>query len=88
MAGLAMTAGVMANEQEGAQDNSQPAHPPIVPTGPDPVYPVDFYAPFQPQTALDMLERTPGFLLSEGNSLRGFGGAAGNVLIDGQRYRR
>ena len=32
-----------------------------------------------------MLERTPGFLLSEGSAVRGFGGAAGNVLIDGQR---
>ena len=85
MAGLAMTAGAMASEQEAVQNNSPPAHPPIVPAGPDPVYPADFYAPFQPQTALDMLERTPGFLLSEGNSLRGFGGAAGNVLIDGQR---
>ncbi|BBD03105.1 MULTISPECIES: TonB-dependent receptor domain-containing protein [Sphingobium] len=62
-----------------------PTHPPVIPAGPNPVYPADFYAPFQPQTALDMLERTPGFLLSEGSSLRGFGGAAGNVLIDGQR---
>ncbi|WP_240530003.1 TonB-dependent receptor [Novosphingobium sp. PC22D] len=52
---------------------------------PEPVYPADFYAPFQPQTALDMLERTPGFTLSEGDFVRGFGGAAGNVLIDGQR---
>ncbi|WP_313334649.1 Plug domain-containing protein [Sphingobium yanoikuyae] len=85
MAGLAMTAGSMASEQEAVQNNSPPSHPPIVPAGPDPVYPADFYAPFQPQTALDMLERTLGFLLSEGNSLRGFGGAAGNVLIDGQR---
>ncbi|WP_245978809.1 TonB-dependent receptor plug domain-containing protein [Aurantiacibacter xanthus] len=52
---------------------------------PEPVYPAEFYAAFQPQTALDMLERTPGFTLSEGSSVRGFGGAAGNVLIDGQR---
>jgi hypothetical protein len=59
--------------------------PAIIPAGPDPVYPADFYRPFQPQTALDMLERTPGFILSEGTSVRGFGNAAGNVLIDGQR---
>lgn len=50
-----------------------------------PIYPAAFYAPFNPQTALDMLERTPGFALSEGSSVRGFGGAAGNVLIDGRR---
>lgn len=60
-------------------------HPAVVPSGPDPVYPAEFFAPFQPQTALDMLERTPGFALSGGSSLRGFGGTAGNVLIDGQR---
>lgn len=59
--------------------------PAVVPAGPDPVYPSDFYKSFQPQTALDMLERTPGFILSEGTSLRGFGNGAGNVLIDGQR---
>ncbi|MFT4053562.1 MAG: TonB-dependent receptor [Novosphingobium sp.] len=63
----------------------QEAPPSVVPAGPDPVYPADFYKPFQPQTALDMLERTPGFILSEGTSVRGFGNAAGNVLIDGQR---
>ncbi|MFD2136948.1 hypothetical protein ACFSLT_20690 [Novosphingobium resinovorum] len=67
----------------GRQGQEKP--PAIVPAGPDPVYPADFYKPFQPQTALDMLERTPGFLLSEGTSVRGFGNAAGNVLIDGQR---
>lgn len=53
--------------------------------GADPVYPADFFAPFQPQTALDMLDHTPGFVLSEGDFVRGFGAAAGNVLIDGQR---
>lgn len=61
------------------------APPPVVATGPEPVYPAEFYKPFQPQTAYDMLQRTPGFLLTEGSSVRGFGGAAGNVLIDGQR---
>lgn len=62
-----------------------PAAPSSRPAGAEPVYPADFYAPFQPQTALDMLERTPGFILAEASNLRGFGGAAGNVLIDGQR---
>ncbi|MCW2389641.1 hypothetical protein M2333_002687 [Sphingobium sp. B11D3B] len=51
----------------------------------DPTYPAEFYADFQPQTALEMLERTPGFSISDGGGVRGFGGAAGNVLIDGQR---
>jgi len=47
--------------------------------------PADF-AQFAPQTALDMVSRTPGFTLDEGDiELRGFGGGAGNVLIDGAR---
>src|SRR5690606_27732877 len=68
-----------------AENSARDHAPAIVPAGPDPVYPAAFYQPFQPQTALDMLERTPGFILSEGASVRGFGNAAGNVLIDGQR---
>lgn len=85
LAGLAVMAGTTADDPPREEVAVQPAHPAVVPAGPEPVYPAQFYAPFQPQTALDMLERTPGFLLSEGSSLRGFGGTAGNVLIDGQR---
>jgi len=85
LAGLAVAAGPIVDEQVTEKATEQAAHRAIVPSGPDPVYPAEFYAPFQPQTALDMLERTPGFLLTEGSSVRGFGGAAGNVLIDGQR---
>jgi outer membrane receptor protein involved in Fe transport len=48
-------------------------------------YPAGFFAPFQPNTALDMLGRLPGFTLDTGDAVRGFGGAAGNVLIDGAR---
>nr|WP_197283141.1 TonB-dependent receptor [Novosphingobium sp. ST904] len=85
-----LAAGVAAaifppDETRTSEPAGQETPPAIVPAGPDPVYPADFYKPFQPQTALDMLERTPGFLLSEGTSVRGFGGGAGNVLIDGQR---
>lgn len=55
------------------------------PASDDPVYPGSFYTAFQPQTAFDMLERTPGFTIDAGDYVRGFGGAAGNVLINGQR---
>ena len=48
-------------------------------------YPAVFFAPFQPNTALDMIFRLPGFTLDTGASVRGFGGAAGNVLVDGER---
>ena len=49
-------------------------------------YPSSFFDRFNPQTALDMIDRLPGFTLDTGeDDLRGFGGAAGNVLIDGER---
>lgn len=44
-----------------------------------------FFARFQPVTALDIIIQLPGFVFDEGASLRGFGGTAGNVLIDGRR---
>lgn len=48
-------------------------------------YPPEFFAAAQPTTALDMLQRLPGFNIDTGDSVRGFEGAAGNVLIDGRR---
>lgn len=49
------------------------------------IYRPNFFAQYQPVTALDMVRRVPGFSIDEGDDVRGFGGAAGNVLIDGQR---
>lgn len=46
-------------------------------------YERDYFAMFSPRTALDMVERVPGFALDEGEERRGFAAAAGNVLIDG-----
>lgn len=46
--------------------------------------PADFAAS-RPNTALDLLSRLPGFTIDAGESVRGFAGAAGNVLVDGQR---
>ncbi|NRA61662.1 MAG: TonB-dependent receptor plug domain-containing protein [Psychrobium sp.] len=48
-------------------------------------YPADFFDQYQPQNAYDMIERLPGFSFDRGNNARGFGGNAGNVLIDGAR---
>lgn len=48
-------------------------------------YPAEFFAASQPSNAQEMLLRLPGFTLDTGDSVRGFEGAAGNVLIDGQR---
>ena len=50
------------------------------------VYESAFYARFAPRTALDMVNQTPGFTLDVGdNEQRGFSGAVGNVLVDGER---
>ena len=50
------------------------------------VYDAAFYAQFAPRTALDMVNQTPGFSFDGGdNETRGFSGAVGNVLIDGER---
>jgi hypothetical protein len=40
---------------------------------------------FAPRTALDMLERVPGFAIRQEDSDRGLGTASGNVLVNGQR---
>jgi outer membrane receptor protein involved in Fe transport len=49
------------------------------------VYPPSFFAAFKPANANDMVGRLPGFTFNKGDDVRGFGGAAGNVLIDGER---
>jgi len=48
-------------------------------------YPRSYFDQFNPQTALDIIDRLPGFTLDAGEDVRGFGGSAGNVLIDGSR---
>ena len=44
-----------------------------------------FFNRFRPQSAFDIVARIPGFSLDGGANVRGFGGAAGNLLIDGSR---
>ncbi len=53
-------------------------------TGKRTFVPSDF-ARFAPQTALDLLERVPGFSIKQEDSERGLGLATGNVLVNGQR---
>ena len=48
-------------------------------------YVASFFAASQPNSAMDMIARIPGFAFDGGDNVRGYGGAAGNVLIDGQR---
>lgn len=84
-ASLAAMAGTVEHRPERSHARNEELSPSAAPPGSDPAYAADFYTPFQPQTALEMLERTPGFSISDGSGVRGFGGAAGNILIDGQR---
>lgn len=60
------------------------------PAGPAPAngviaYDQAFFASANPANAFEMIQRLPGFAFDEGDSVRGFEGAAGNVLIDGKR---
>src|SRR5258706_10709287 len=48
-------------------------------------YGPEFFAALRPNTALDMMQRLPGFSIDTGAGVRGYEAAAGNVLIDGQR---
>ena len=48
-------------------------------------YPADYFAEARPQTAYDMISRLPGFTFDEGETVRGFAGGGGNVLINGAR---
>ncbi|MBL9068839.1 MAG: Plug domain-containing protein [Sphingopyxis sp.] len=49
-------------------------------------YASDFFSRSQPTSAHDMVVLLPGFRLVEGDTeLRGYSGASGNVLVDGQR---
>jgi hypothetical protein len=69
-----------------------------VPTGPTSQAPLDdaaqkgvlvftpeFFAGQRPNTALDMVDRVPGFTVDDGTGARGFEGAVGNILINNNR---
>jgi hypothetical protein len=62
-----------------------PAAQPVAASDSVTSYPPSFFEPVRPNTALDMVNALPGFSLDAGGGGRGFAGAAGNVLIDGER---
>ncbi|MBO9581185.1 MAG: hypothetical protein J7498_09875 [Sphingobium sp.] len=50
------------------------------------VFDAAYFRAYSPTNALQMIQRVPGFALDAGNAeVRGFGQAAGNVVINGQR---
>jgi len=48
-------------------------------------YSPSFFQQYNPQNALEMIERLPGFSFNGGAMARGFGGNGGNILVDGVR---
>ena len=48
-------------------------------------YPPEYFAASRPANVREMLERVPGFSFDGGDGVRGYEGAAGNVLVNGQR---
>ena len=48
-------------------------------------YPSSFFSRYQPNSALDMLNQLPGFIMAVSGELRGYGSDTGNVLINGRR---
>ncbi|WP_312597993.1 TonB-dependent receptor domain-containing protein [Brevundimonas sp.] len=94
---LASTALLLTATSAFAGDAPQVAEAPV-PTGPTSQAPLtdaaqrgvlvftpDFFAAQRPNTALDMVNRVPGFSVDDGSGARGFEGAVGNVLINNNR---
>lgn len=49
------------------------------------VFEPGYFSRYNPNTAQDMVNQVPGFSIQEGDAVRGFGGSAGNILINGNR---
>ncbi len=48
-------------------------------------YALEYFGQYTPRTALDMIERVPGFRLRSSENKRGLGQGGANVLINGER---
>ncbi|HEY3813421.1 MAG TPA: TonB-dependent receptor [Caulobacteraceae bacterium] len=87
MRSFALAAAVLCAVASSAHAQTAPAQDAASPSAAASVtpYPAAFFAPMGPETAYDMILRIPGFTFDDGSTVRGFAGAVGNVLIDGQR---
>lgn len=87
---------LLAGAAHAGEDQAAAVAP--VPTGPTSEKPLDdaaqkgvlvfqpeFFAAQRPNTALEMVQRVPGFTVNDGSGNRGFEGAVGNILINGDR---
>lgn len=80
----AAVASILALAAPATETATQPAAPTAAAEGVI-VYDAAFFAAANPANAHEMILRLPGFAFDGGDSVRGFEGAAGNVLIDGKR---
>src|SRR5438128_4548242 len=83
---------LLAGTSVAAQTPGSGEIPQAAPTqgGRTTVYDPAFFAQYAPRTALDIVQRIPGFTLDlgsnqNGTDVRGFAGTAGNVVVNGQR---
>ena len=77
---------VLAQPQQATDNNNQgTVVSSVETTAQTVVYRSDFFDIYQPDTALDIVRQIPGFDLDDGGDSRGFGTAAGNLLINGRR---
>ncbi|MFM5908366.1 MAG: hypothetical protein ACKOPO_12410 [Novosphingobium sp.] len=84
--GFALVAALACAAPALASDNGEAAVLPPAQAGRSTVYQTDYFAEFAPSNALDIVRRVPGFVLEETNTeVRGFSGAAGNIVVDGAR---
>jgi outer membrane receptor for ferrienterochelin and colicin len=81
LAALAVGLGPVAFAQEpGRIATPQPAEADGVQT-----FEAAYFRQYNPVTAADIVSRVPGFEIDDGETLRGFGATAGNVLVNGER---
>ncbi|KQT31994.1 hypothetical protein ASG29_09020 [Sphingomonas sp. Leaf412] len=75
----------VAEKTPAVNEGPQPAGQPDRVTGRR-TYDAAYFAQYAPGSALQMVQRVPGFTIEQvDESVRGFGQAAGNVVVNGQR---
>ena len=82
VAGLLLLASYPAQRAE-AQSPAGPA--PKAASDARQVFEAEFFRPYNPVTAFDMVSRVPGFEILDGVDRRGYGATAGNVLVNNER---
>lgn len=81
----AQATGVPVRAELPSQDAALPGPSPSSTSGRQ-SYDAAYFAKYAPATALQMVERVPGFVIETVDpSVRGFGQTAGNIVINGQR---